>query len=223
MRQLAFITLIAAVGCLAQEPAPAAAGSAAITVPAGTKIALRLTGPLASKTARVGDAVHAETAFPVTVANHVAIPSGTYLEGAIDQVFPRGRHAGFTIHFARLVLTNGYTVALSAATADTRAALLRTDGPTSASTATLAAPAGAMGFQNPPTVTQPSMPKNNMGLAIGLGAGITAAGVVAMVVMIGRGSYVNLRVGHRFEMVLAEPLALDAARVSDAVANPSPR
>ena len=223
MRQLAFITLIAVVSCLAQEPAPPAAGSAAITVPAGFKIALRLTGPLASKTARVGDAVHAETAFPVTVANTVAIPSGTYLEGAIDQVFPRGRHAGFTIHFARLVFTNGYTAALSGATADTRAALLGTGEPITAASATPAAPAGAMGFQSTPTITQPSLPHPNIGLAVGLGAGVVAAGAIVGVIMISRGSYVDLRVGHRFEMVLAGPLALDAARVADAVANPSPR
>lgn len=121
MRLLAFTTLLTALGCLAQQSTPPAARSPAVTLPAGTKVPLRLTSPLGTKTARPGDAVHADAAFPVTASNTVAIPPGTYLEGVIDQVTRRGSHAGFTMHFTHMVFTNGYTVALSAATADTRA------------------------------------------------------------------------------------------------------
>ncbi len=107
MRLFAFAALLTAFGCQAQEPAQPAAGAPAITVPAGTKVPLRLTSPLGTKTARPGDTVHAEAAFPVTVSNKVAIPPGTYLDGVIDQVTRRGSHAGFTMHFTNMVFANG--------------------------------------------------------------------------------------------------------------------
>jgi hypothetical protein len=223
MRLLACTALLTALGCLAQESTPAAAGSPAITLPAGTKVPLRLTSPLGTKTARPGDAVHAEAAFPVTAANTVAIPPGTYLEGVIDQVTRRGRHAGFTMHFARMVFTNGYTVALSAATADTRAGLLRTGDPLAAASANPDALAGGMALQSTPTVSQPPMPGPNKGLFIGIGAGSAAAAVVVGVILGRRGGDLYLKAGWRFEMVVADTLSLDAEKVAAAVANPSPR
>ena len=230
MRLLAFTVQLTVLGCPAKETAPPPAGSAAITVPAGTKVALRLTSPLGTKTARVGDAVHAEAAFPVTAANSVAIPAGTYLEGVIDQVTRRGRHAGFTMHFTNMVFTTGYTVALSAATADTRAGLLPISGDPSAAPvnpdAMSGAMAGGMALQSapaPPTLSQPPMPGPSKGLIIGLGAGGAVAAAVVTVILARRGGDLYLKAGWRFEMALANPIALDAAKVAAAVANPAPR
>lgn len=224
MRLLTFTTLLTAIGCLAQEPAPPAAGTRDITVPAGTKVPLRLTSPLGTKTARPGDAVHAEAAFPVTVGNSVVVPPGTYLEGVIDQVTPRGRHAGFTMHFTHMVFTNGYTVALSAATADTRAGLLRTGNTQATAPANPDISAGGMALQStPPTLSQPPMPGPSKGLVIGLGAGGAVVATVVAVIFARRGGDLYLKAGWRFEMVLADPLSLDAAKVAAAVANPSPR
>jgi len=59
MRLLVLTALLTATGCMAQESAPPS-----ITLPAGTKVPLRLTAPLGTKTARPGDAVRAEVAFP---------------------------------------------------------------------------------------------------------------------------------------------------------------
>jgi hypothetical protein len=219
MRLLAFATLptALALGCLAQEPAPPAAGSPAITVAAGTKVPLRLTSPLGTKTARPGDAVHAEAAFPVTALNTVAIPPGTYLDGVIDQVTRRGSHAGFTMHFTHMVFSNGYTVSLSAATADTRAGLLRTGDPP-------AAASGGMGFQStPPTLSPPPMPGPSRGAIIGLVAGSAVAATAVAVILGRRGGDLYLRAGWRFEMVLTDPLSLDAEKVAAAVASPTPR
>jgi len=223
MRMFVFTALLTALGCLAQQAAPPA-GPPAIAVPAGTKVPLRLTSPLGTKTAQAGDAVHAEAAFPVTASNTVAIPPGTYLEGVIDQVTRRGKHAGFTMHFTNMVFTNGYTVALSAATADTRACLVRTGDPVAAASAGSYAMAGGMALQStPPTVSQPSLPGPNKGLIIGIGAGSAVAATAVAVVLARRGGDVYMRAGWRFEMVLASPLALDAAKVAAAVANPAPR
>jgi hypothetical protein len=215
MRLLAF-TLLTASGCLAQQPAPPAAGAPALTVPAGTKIPLRLTSPLGTKTARSGDAVHAEAAFPVTAGNTVAIPPGTYMEGVIDQIVHRGAHAGFTMHFTHMVFNNGYTVSLSAATGDTRAALEIPAGPV--------APAGAMALQpTTPTVSQPPMPGPSKGAIIGIGVGGAVAATVVGILLARRGGDLYLRAGWKFDMVLADPLSLDATKVAAAVANPVPQ
>jgi len=208
MRLLAFATLLAAsaLGCLAQE-------SPAITLPAGTKVPLRLASPLATKTARPGDAVHAEAAFPVTASNTVAIPPGTYLQGVVDQVTRRGSHAGFTMHFTHMVFSNGYTVSLSAATADTRAGLSRPGD----------SMAGGMAFQSTPAPPQPSLPGPGRGMIIGLGVGSAVAATVVALILGRRGGDVYLKAGWRFEMVLVEPLSLDAAKVAAAVAAPGAR
>jgi hypothetical protein len=86
-----------------------------ITVPAGTRVALALTSPIWAKTAKVGDTVHAATAFPVTVSNDMAIPPGTYAEGRIDALTRPSwlsAHAQFQLHFTKLIFANGYTVEL---------------------------------------------------------------------------------------------------------------
>jgi hypothetical protein len=219
MRPLIPTALLTALACLAQPPAPAS-----ITVPAGTKVSLRLTAALGTNTAKPGDAVRAEVAFPVTASNAVAIPAGTYAEGVIDQVARRGRHAGFLIHFTTLVYSNGYTVPLSAATADTRAALLRTVEPPPGTPSDPAAMPGAMALQTTtPTVTAPSMPGPSRGLMIGIGLGSAAAAVIAGIAFGHRGGTLYLKTGSPFEMTLANPLSLDAAKVAAAVAMPSPQ
>jgi len=211
MRLLAFTALLAVSQCLAQESAPPAA-SPALIVQAGTKVPLRLTSPLATRTAQPGDAVRAEAAFPVTAGNTVAIPPGTYLEGMIDQVTRRGRHAGFTMHFTHMVFTNGYTVPLAGARADTRRAGLPRIGDPDV-------PAGAMALQG----TQPQRPGPDIGVAVGLTAASAAVAIAVVTILGRRGSDLHLNAGWRFEMVLQEPLSLDADKVAAAVANPIPR
>jgi len=223
MRLLALTALLTSLGCLAQQSVPPA-GAAAIVVPAGTKVPLRLTSPLATKTARVGDAVHAEVAFPVTASNTVAIPPGTYVEGAVDQVTRRGAHAWFTMHFTRMVFNTGYTVALSAATASTgRAGLLPAADPLASASASTDALVGGMALQSPttPTVTPPPMPGPSRGLIIGLGVGSAVAAVATAVIFGRRGGDLYLKAGWRFEMLLADALSLDAVKVAAAVANPA--
>jgi len=221
MRPFAFTTALIATACMPQEPAAPAAPAAAITVPAGTKVQLRLTSPLGTTTAHPGDAVRAEVAFPVTASSAVAIPAGTFVEGAIDQVIRTGRHAGFTMHFAKLVFVNGYTVPLPAATADTRTAAVRTVRPPDAAPAGPGAAAGAMAFQTTPTAAQPSMPGPGKGALVGIGVGAAAAAIITAVALAHRGSPVYLKTGWKFEMTLAAPLSLDASKVAAAVAIPA--
>src|SRR5262252_7866108 len=46
-----------------------------ITIPADTTVLLHLRSPIDTKSARVGDGVYCQTAFPVTVNNVLAIPA----------------------------------------------------------------------------------------------------------------------------------------------------
>jgi hypothetical protein len=186
-------------------------------------VQLRLTSPLGTTTARPGDAVRAEVAFPVTASNTVAIPAGTFVEGAIDQVTRTGRRAGFTMHFVKLVFVNGYTVPLPGATADTRTAAARPVRPSDSAPAGPDAVAGAMAFQTTTTstVTPPPMPGPGKGALIGIAVGAAAAAVVTVIALGHRGSPVYRKTGWKFEMTLAAPLTLDASKVAAAVAVPA--
>jgi hypothetical protein len=132
MRLLALAILFVALTCSAQQsvapqfpttstiPRAQAANShnSTLTIPAGTQVLLALVRPLMTRTAKSGDAVYAETAFPVTAEGRMTIPPGTYIEGAIDSVTHPGLfspHAQLQIHFTKLIFVNGYSVVLPTA------------------------------------------------------------------------------------------------------------
>jgi hypothetical protein len=124
MRRLAIAVLLFAFASAAQtgplQPssqdsaqAANAPNSSTITVPAGTTVSRTLTRAILAKTAKVGDDVYAESAFPVAVNGQMAIPPGTYVQGQIDTLARPGifsPHAQFQIHFTKLIFANGYTV-----------------------------------------------------------------------------------------------------------------
>jgi hypothetical protein len=95
-----------------------------ITVPQGTRIPLVLTTPIDTHSTHSGDSVRAETSFPVTVYNQLAIPAGTYAEGKITSVHRpnSSNRPAFQMRFTRLIFANGYAVQLSGAIAEARLA-----------------------------------------------------------------------------------------------------
>jgi hypothetical protein len=191
------LLLIVGLGCLAQAQV--------LTVPAGTKIPLQLTGPLTTRTARVGDAVHAETTFPVAAETRVAIPKGTYVDGTIERIRKRGRDAGFDVRFTRIIFSNGYTVPLSGDGTLASAEFPPGFGPTDA-------PAGVSAFQfptQPPVLTPPPSPGPNKGLIIGTTVAAAVATMVLLAVLGHRGGGLDLATGAPFEMTLQTPLSLD--------------
>lgn len=247
MRRMAIVALLSATGCLAQEAAPpqspvtavqeqtpAAAQQLTITVPAGTRIPVKLTYSLWSKTARTGDAVHAVTVFPVTVDTTVAIPAGTYVEGVVDKVAKRAsaNRPALQMHFTRLVFVNGYAVPLEDATSEAkngepgvRPSTASPEGEgfqESARPASLSIAGNSFAAQQPPVVTPPPMPGPSMGKVVGISMGASVALVVTMV-LLGRhrGGYTLLDSGAQLEMVLQNPVTLDGEQVAAAVATPS--
>ncbi len=212
MRLQMLAGLASALACAAQM----------VTVPEGTKFAIALGGPLSTRTAQRGDQVRAETTFPVAVGDIVVVPSGTYVEGAIETVRRRGRHAGFGLRFTRLIFANGYAVALSGSgSTELNAGVVSPGSPG-------APPGMANGFQSFPQppfpgVNQPSPPKSHMGLAIGLGVASAAALIVTAVLFGRHGEELSLSAGAPLELVLAHPLTIDTTRLPGVRAGPETR
>jgi hypothetical protein len=221
----------------AVSPSAAAADSAApyLTVPPRTVIPLTLVSPFKSKSTKVGDAVRAVVAFPITVGAQVAIPAGTYVEGQVTSLTAQAkktRQPAVEIHFTRLVYANGYTAALDAASTQasneipgTASPVLRADSGGMAGGGPRAAFFGGEGQfpTQPPTPTlQPLPPVGpSKALVFGVVGGVTAALVVLGVVFGHRSrntDFVLFDAGWQFQMAITTPLGVDAGRVAAAAA-----
>ena len=88
-------------------------------VPAGAKIAVRLTEDLSSRTTHEGDTVKAVLITPVVVDGEILIPRGAEFEGKVIQADSVGwgfKHetASLTIEWAKATLPDGRTLAMNA-------------------------------------------------------------------------------------------------------------
>lgn len=240
LRRVALLSLFAASVCFAQEQAPEPAGvspagqnesrenaspreeNKEVTVPSGTRVALTLMNAIRSEFAHRGDSVRAVTAFPVAVGGQVAIPPGTYVDGTIQKIIKRGAsgHGELQIHFTRMVFASGYAVSLDTASILARAfppgASDKSLPPGSASGAGVP---GALSFQQFPPPPPPPAPPPRLGpnpaVIAGISLGATAALIVTGLALHHRhSSDILFEAGSQFEMVLANPLTLDAARVA---------
>ena len=204
---------------VAPDPAAPAVESAktALTIPVGTRVPLSLKQAISTKTARDGDPVYAETAFPFVVNERVVIPAGTYIQGKVEHV-QRGGHvkgrAELLVHFTSMVYPNGYTVMLGGSVENTPGAektsmkdsegTIRQDSDagkraeTAAGAATTGAVIGAV---------------TNGAKGAGIGAGI--GGVAGLAVgMLSRGADVRLEAGTSIEMEIQREVTVDASRIS---------
>ena len=185
-------------------------------VPSGTKIPLTLTQGITSKTAKEGDPVYAQTAFPVTQNNRIVIPAGTYVQGVVRRVVRPGRVKGraeLQMSFTSMIFPNGYTVLIPAtvegvpgsqsmSTKGTEGTI-QGDSSKGKDAATIARTAGA-------------------GAGIGAiagsgkGAGIGAASGGALglaTVLLTRGPEIQLDPGASVEMILERELSLEGQKL----------
>jgi type IV secretion system protein VirB10 len=210
-------------GCLAaQTSTPAVASAPAkasltLTIPAGTRVPLSLKQAISTKTAKEGDSVYAETAFPFAVNDRIVIPAGTYIQGRITHVQRAGRVKGraeILMHFTSMIYPSGYTVMLGGsvenvpgaekATVKGSEGTIRQDGEkgkdvgTVASTASTGAVIGAL---------------SGGGKGAGIGAGV--GGVTGLAIaMLSRGSDVRMEPGMSIEMEIQRDITVDASRVT---------
>jgi hypothetical protein len=87
------------------NPAP---GRAAITVPAGTHIALVLMHPIQSRYLHRGDDIYAQSASPVVAGTEVVIPPGTFVQGKVDRLERKGGRAELYLQSMSITYPDGY-------------------------------------------------------------------------------------------------------------------
>lgn len=197
--------------------APSAESKPMLTIPAGTRVPLSLKQAISTKTARDGDPVYAETAFPFVVNDRVVIPAGTYIQGKVTRV-ERGGHvkgrAELLVHFTSMIYPSGYTVMLGASVENTPGAekttmkdpegTIRQDseiGRKARETAEGASTGAVIG-----AVT-------NGGKGAGIGAGI--GGVAGLAIgMLSRGADVRLEPGTSIEMEIQREVTVDPSRIT---------
>src|SRR2546430_14360146 len=95
-------------------PAP---NTGQVAVPKGTRLPLLLRNGINTRTAKAGDSVYFETAYPIAVNNKIAIPLGTFVRGQILDAKQPGRITGrgeFRIALEQMTYPNGYTIELRA-------------------------------------------------------------------------------------------------------------
>jgi hypothetical protein len=191
---------------------PVTPGPDAVTVPAGTKIPLRLENSISTKSARPGDGVYLRTIFPVAVNNTMAIPVGTYVQGVITEVKRPGRVSGraeVLFRFTTLIYPDGYTFNIPGAlnnvpgaensTVKDKEGTVQANGTKGRDTATIAESTGGGAAVG-------AIADGAKGAGIGAGAG----GMVGLAtVLLTRGNDVRLEQGTTVEMVLQRALVLD--------------
>jgi hypothetical protein len=231
MRSLVLCVLILSFAiAFAQQPADPATGvttppntaitsvDGRITVPSGTQVPLMLKQSISTKNAKVGDAVYAETTFPITLNDKVVIPAGTYVQGRISEVKRAGRVKGraeLLMHFTTLVYPSGYTALLPGAVENMPGAerqsvqgeegKIKQEGDKMKDMGTIAKTAGA-GAGIGGLASQSAKGAGIGGLA-GAAAGLGYA-------LLTRGADVQLPVGTSVQMVLQRPLVLEEAKVN---------
>jgi len=187
-----------------------------ITVPSGTRIPLTLKQGVNTKSARPGDPVYAQTAFPVTQNNKIVIPAGTFVQGQIDRVVRPGHVKGraeLQMSFTSMIFPNGYTVMLPGAVQNTPGSSQNT---VKGKEGTIQGPGGKgkdAGTVATTTVTGAGIGAIASG-AKGAGIGAAAGGVLGLAtVLLSRGPEVQLGTGDSIEMVLASTLELDPGKL----------
>src|SRR5208282_942486 len=216
---LLLMGIAAAQTSLAPDPGAQAveSGKTMLAIPAGTTVPLSLKQAISTKTAKDGDPVYAETAFPFVLDEKIVIPAGTYIQGKIEHVqrggLVKGR-AEVLIHFTSMIYPSGYTVMLGGSVENTPGAqktsmkdsegTIRQDSDagkkaeTAAATATTGAVIGAV---------------TNGLKGAGIGAGIGGAAGLA-VGMLSRGADVRLEPGTSIEMEIQREVTVDGSRIS---------
>ncbi len=207
-------------------PAPS---SPTIVVPIGTAIQLTLMSAVKSKSTKAGDTVRAVVAFPVTIGTQLAIPAGTFVDGSVIRVTAHaagGQQPSFSVHFTRLVFSNGYSVPLNGE--NTQALLLPAESSAPANEVAELTPLRLPGMHfamgEGQTVGPPLQAPPQVGPPKGLIIGLSLGGTAALVILGAIGAhhhanstdFVLYDAGWQFQMVLDSPVTLDATKVAAA-------
>jgi hypothetical protein len=256
-------TLLLAIPCMAQSPTTdsqsasgdqstsmasatqAGSGGAAVTLAAGTRLALVLTHPIQSRRIHRGDDIYAQLVAPVDSGNQVIIPPGTFIQGKVDKLDMRSGRGEVHLQSMAITFPDGYVASVPGpVTVETdEGYALKDPGSKRAGTAVLMPVAGAgvgalvgrfAANTQPSTITS-SIPSGCTGPPPGctsssmsvpgsaakdtiMGAGIgTAIGAIAMLAVLTSSHNFYIEVGAPAEMTLPQPLTLAQNEVTSAV------
>jgi len=220
MRGFAGLLLIATMAAGQSAPAPSdntvAKKTESLVIPSGTKVPVTLKHAISTKQTREGDAVYAETTFPVVANGRVLIPAGTYVQGRISHIKQAGRIKGraeVLMHFTTLIYPSGYTVMLPGSVENapgidkTRVkdeeGTIRADSQTGEKVATAASGAASGTVIGAAT-------GGGKGALIGAGIGGAVGTAIGMLT---RGNEVKMEAGTTIEMVIQRDVPVDPDRV----------
>ena len=187
-----------------------------LVIPAGTKVPLALKHAISTKGSQEGDAVYAETTFPVVLNDRVLIPAGTYVQGRISHIQRAGRIKGraeVLMHFTTLIYPSGYTVMLPGSLENAPGVdntkikdgegTIRGDSQTVQKVGTIAGTAASGTVIGAAT-------GGGKGALIGAGIGGAAGTAIALLT---RGNDVKMDAGTTLEMVIQRDIPVDGTRV----------
>ena len=224
MRLALAVLLLAALASAQSGPAtqPKSAASASpstaseLTIPSGTRVPVALKHAVSSKGTREGDAVYAETTFPVVANGRVLIPAGTFVQGRVSNIQRGGRIKGraeVLMHFTTLIYPSGYTVLLPGAVENApgvdktsvkdEEGTIRSDSQKGEKIGTVASSAGTGAVVG-------GLSNGGKGALIGAGVGGAVGTAIALLT---RGNDVKLDAGTTLEIVIQRDVPLDASRV----------
>lgn len=209
------------------QPAPAASTTTGqpLTIPSGTRVPIVLKHAISTKGTHEGDAVYAETTFPVVQDGRVLVPAGTYVQGRISHIQRAGHLKGraeVLMHFTTLIYPSGYTVMLPGAVENApgvdkssvkdHEGTITQDSQAGQEVGTIASSAGTGALIG--------------GLTNGAKGGLIGAGVGGAVgtaiALLNRNNDVKLDIGTSIEMVIQREVPLDASRVPNVTSTATP-
>jgi hypothetical protein len=85
----------------------------AVTVAAGTRIALVLMHPIQSRYIHRGDDIYAQTTSPVVAGAEVVIPPGTFVQGKVDKLERKGSRAALNLQSMSITYPDGYVALIT--------------------------------------------------------------------------------------------------------------
>ena len=205
--------------------------SSIFLLPPGTTLPLGLVRPLSLKSSSAkGAGVYLQVTFPVTIGGRMVVPPGAYVQGTIETLKTnRGSNPDleFELRSASLIFSTGYTVPLTGTVhmVHNNARLMPPDEPSSEqtavdippSTSNIPSPAMSAVGSTPTPPPLPSLGNGPRNAIIAVGAVATAAVIGLTVFAIHHRNDVYLDAGTPLEIILAEPLKLDAGSVTTAV------
>lgn len=192
-----------------------------ITVASGTKIPLTLKQAITTKSARPGDPVYAQTAFPITKDDQIVIPAGTFVQGEIQRVVRPGRVKGraqLQMSFTSMIFPNGYTVMMPGAVQNTPGSTTNTVKGTEGTIqgdSSKGKDAGTIVGSTIPGAGIGAIADGGKGAAIGAASG----GILGLAtVLLTRGPEITLGTGDSVEMILESSIELDSSKIHKGVA-----